>query len=412
MDIDYKSKYIKYKIKYFNAKNNPTKTKNDAETNNLGGYGEFTNLYNLYNNHIGLKNNYTLETINLCKKYNLQNDKYNLSNFKKKIEMMTLLKHIAKIKLETSELLEKFMHNIIRTGIKNDFYFSVPLRIFMVNYLIYKIENKSVNLLRSQKFFDSQPSANSKIWNSKNELLCSIKNDYHNILSQNDDMINVELDFQTDMKDKYRKYLISTNMTFFGNDYNKNLQESTYDYWLQGTTQLNLNFETILTVIFPYMNDINEEYREIFIKKITDLYNNYIREYNKGILYQILIPDDKINKYVYASIEYGKPLFDLDVLDFLNMDIIEKGKTFYYKINQLNSKYKYIYNTTKTELNEYRKKNISSQCKRCIFSTMPQSRIVITPEFVTDDFVKVFYHCPLDLSEFDNLIEELKKNIS
>jgi hypothetical protein len=382
---DYKEKYLKYKIKYLSLKKM------------IGGYRNFQNIVDKYNHVDILKNNYTLETIKNCGYKNLiKNHDRNQNNL---------------IICNTNELLNFCMKNIIETNIKNDFYFSIPLRLFIFNYITYKLENNNpISLLRSQKFF----SYNNSDIKDKNDFLLNIRKKFNNLISKyGDKYVEIKNKSHIDKNSSYRKYLISTNMTLFGNEYLNDTGESTYDYWIKAATQLVYNLTDIIKNIFVYYKDIiNENYKNEFIDKLNNLHDKYLKIHNKGIIYQVLIPDELVNKYVFLSIEYGRPLFDIDVLEYENMSFEEKKETFVCSVKEQYKTYNYIYESTKKEIDN----NIIGKYKKpeelnCVLGTICQARILITPEFLNESSIQVFYYTDIDLSELDLLIEELKKNM-
>ena len=451
MDTESYKKYLKYKKKYMQAKNM------------FGGYGELKDIYDKYISEELLRDNYTLNTINVCGEISMFDNQRTQQNID-----------------EIKPILEYFMQNILDNHIKNDFYYALPIKLFLINYIIHKIEGKRINLLRSSKHYEhiqqklaeevnSEPSGLSEpidfnemsddydfseflknleppnssrehtVWESAEQFLNKLKEEMSMCINNNQEKnlektqkinsssnltekqkseeiidagneLSREIRSNThyDKVDVYRPYLISVNLSLFGNDYDSEERsgESTYDYWLKNSSQTWDDFITNFSNRFPHSEKYTIEKLDKFKDAVNTLCTNYEGKYKKGILMQILIPDNKLDEYTYLCIDYGRPIFDLKTSDFLGCSVQEQLDKFYNTLNKLDIEYPFVYSDTKKIVDKYKcKPNFS-----CIKYTTLQARIVTTSSFINDDTIKVFYHCLFDLSELDRLIDELQKS--
>jgi hypothetical protein len=375
---DFKDKYLKYKYKYMQLKNL------------IGGYKEFIDIHDKYIKNVLLSNNYTLTTIKSCESlsvYTNDNPKSKLRN-----ENTTNI---------TKGILSYFMNNILKTGIKNDLYFSLPLRIFILNYIIFKIEGKNVNLLRSKKLFNNPDILK---LNDAQSFTSRIIGKIKEAIKTKTDPYDISQETKIDNIDSYRNILISTNLSIFGNEYHFDTGESTYDYWLKNASQTFDDFNTLLKKRLPYK--ITEE----FMQNVNNLYGNYSQKFKQGIFYQVLFPDDKINKYTFISVEYGRPLPDISPLDLINRNLDGKTQIISDSIKSMNEANGFgsVYKSMINLVNKYEKDN-----NTCYIPTTVQSRILITPEIVNDDTIKVFFYLSDNqdfntdfLSKLDELINK------
>lgn len=374
--INYKDKYLKYKKKYIDLKNIK------------GGYREFVDSLDEFSDNPILENNYTLNSIKFCNEYSIFNNDSPV-NYRN-----------AFVINNTRNMISFFMKNIISTNIKNDFYYSLPLRIFIVNYITYKVQGKTVNLLRSNDFFFKHllisPNALHFVDHVDKLIQDAVK----------EGLEGPELSAKTKIDSNlYRPYLISTNLSLFGNEYVFDPGESTYDYWIKGATQTSSSLKKLLDDLLPL--DLNVTLTEEFYVNINKLYDKYSNEI-KSVMYQVLIPDELVNLYTYISVEYGRPLI-LNPLEFLNKNIEDKKIDIIRSITDMNDeKYGTVYNSMMKVVEKY----ASREDANCTIPTIIQSRIFITPSLVNDENIKVFFYLSGSKDSNDTFMGELDKLIN
>ena len=276
-----------------------------------------------------------------------------------------------------------------------DLYYSIPMRMFTISYIAHILDGDDVNFLRSKKFVSPFTDAS--------DLLDKMKR----IIFSNKPLKADQ--YQIDKNPLYRPFLISTNLSLFGNEYGGNEGESSFDYYIKGGTQLRYNLNDILRYIFfkqypilkyKWFNIIISVFNEMNIVRgpmIPSYNNNFPGEpADTGVMMQVLIPKKHINDFTYISYEYGIPVFpdgDVKVSDYISKTVDEKISC----IMSARDKFK--------ELVPYK-----SQLNRdeCLKINSIQARIVVTANLLKNKEVKVNYRYSNE-SIMDQCIEKLKR---
>lgn len=386
------TKYVKYKNKYLELQ------KKSLEYNNFkGGFLEryFNNNINLVDinnelltllssNSLYKKKNITNHSLIICKDLSfIKSSSFSIFDIQKKVD-----------------IIEKTYNSLITYTDENyvEYYYSVPNKIFLINYIISKLEKNKNSLLRSKKF--------KFLFKNAQDCLDNIKIIIDNINisdSNNDEKL-------IDKRPEYRSHLISTNLSLFGNEFFSDKGESTLNYYLNKASQLSYDLNTLLDeFLFKY-------YIKLKFNKKTFIINmlEKINDIEYSTIYQILIPKDSIEKYTYLSYEYGKP-FNNDTNEIKKFIDLYLNKQF----NELNI---FIEDTKKTLLSTKFYNRILDNVKighnYCNPINLIQSRIVISQELIDNNKIIINYYNMIsadiikEINELcDILINENEKDI-
>lgn len=107
-----------------------------------------------------------------------------------------------------------------------------------------------------------------------------------------------------DQRPEYMDHAISVNLNLLGNSHNSG--ESTYHYWLKGSSVASMNPSVILGKIFAKL-DIHPDIRDKYITRLVAHFHYYYTK-TSGILYQIFLRRDVVDDVLFLAVEYGHPI--------------------------------------------------------------------------------------------------------
>nr|QBK89452.1 MAG: hypothetical protein LCMiAC02_05470 [Mimivirus LCMiAC02] len=355
----YKRKYFKYKKKYI-------KLRKQLQKQQFGGARELKDLLVKYKD---LDKNITIQNIKIC--------------IDKKLDTKDIRLKSGQISM-TRNMFQYFMDKYSLNGDKFDLYYSIPLKIFVGNYIQQKIEKSDGYFLRGPKFPFKYENAT--------EFLNDIKPLMQETNKKSSDY------FHIDKNKNYRPHLISTNIALFGNDYYSEMGESTYDYFLQSATQITSSLKYILSdFLFINYPIIKYKYIHILVDKIKELE----KKIKTGVLVQALLPKNTIDEYAYLCYEYGKPLFlnNNYTKKYFEMPVEKRLQFVINKTNDLNL----------SKLSFYKNVFFKENDEKCKKHNNIQARIVISKKLVQDQDIKINYFIeePRVLNSINSIINTM-----